>query len=518
MSATNLVEYAKDPFKHDHAAYEKSIFDLKRAPHLATGEVLLASTYRALGLAPVSEDSVKLEKIDELPAALAQVTDAGRAAWDAVLGPGGALRSPTPSGRRNNGQPLPQLAPLVPAIAQHAGVLGRANRRPFMGHLVVLAVMQGAGLQDHRVHLERLRNALDVTSEDDVFARFLQDCLLKEGARAPRPWGPDVASDPFDAFLSRERHAWARLTPPERMVRDIDHLVRLKSLVTRRQWTSLVEAVLRVGTGTYVLWMFRANVAAWRLVQEALDGRIATRDDVQQRLFEAHYGDGALLTVGEDSTPALRDILEQYALARFGLNALLFRLADAGAAFSPPSGAASNIDSVDTFRALLAHAHENRARLAPETPARWLADQARQILDENAPQVALKRSGTLRNCQLFVNGVLRQLKPSEPSRAEYDQAFCIASRKRRWRVQLGPVTLLALAYACCSDRQGRPVTLDDFAEHLAMYGIRPPREGLVKSDVVARLEQLGVIIDSPDATGGRVLVNPFRSHERSGTP
>ena len=56
---------------------------------------------------------------------------------------------------------------------------------------------------------------------------------------------------------------------------------------------------------------------------------------------------------------------------------------------------------------------------------------------------------------------------------------------------------------------GAPVTLQQLANRFSFYGVRLStgdlHEGVVANDLAA----LGVLVDSPDAGGGRLVLNPF---------
>ena len=58
-------------------------------------------------------------------------------------------------------------------------------------------------------------------------------------------------------------------------------------------------------------------------------------------------------------------------------------------------------------------------------------------------------------------------------------------------------------------RKEVPASLDDLRRHLSHYGLRTPAGELAQGRVGADLEKLGLVVDSPDAAGGRMLVAPF---------
>ena len=57
--------------------------------------------------------------------------------------------------------------------------------------------------------------------------------------------------------------------------------------------------------------------------------------------------------------------------------------------------------------------------------------------------------------------------------------------------------------------QGAPVTLQDLATRFSFYGIRLSTGDLQEGVIANDLEALGILVDSPDAGGGRLVLNPF---------
>jgi hypothetical protein len=69
--------------------------------------------------------------------------------------------------------------------------------------------------------------------------------------------------------------------------------------------------------------------------------------------------------------------------------------------------------------------------------------------------------------------------------------------------------LVTLVHACSAANPVIPVSLDDLSGHFADYGLRVPAGELVHGKTGRDLTMLGLVIDSPDAAGGRLLVRPF---------
>lgn len=69
--------------------------------------------------------------------------------------------------------------------------------------------------------------------------------------------------------------------------------------------------------------------------------------------------------------------------------------------------------------------------------------------------------------------------------------------------------LVMLVHACCAANPSIPVSLDDFRQRLGEYGLHVPAGELVDGKTGRDLARLGLVIDSPDAAGGLLLVPPF---------
>ena len=69
--------------------------------------------------------------------------------------------------------------------------------------------------------------------------------------------------------------------------------------------------------------------------------------------------------------------------------------------------------------------------------------------------------------------------------------------------------LVMLVHVCCAENPAIPVSLDDFRHCLGEYGLHAPAGELIDGKTGRDLARLGLVVDSPDAAGGRLLVQPF---------
>jgi hypothetical protein len=482
----------------DHERYRDSIL-APVAPEWATGEVLLSGAYRKL-LLGVSESSVDRRQLQSLSNDLPRP-----ALWADLFAHAAGLQSP-PSKKEMLG--LAQLMPYVPEIARYAGVLGQPRHRWDPGNLLLTALAAGCHPSVFDDHVRRLATALDVDGSDDIFARFVEYSLRQLPGTA-RTTSTTVPRNP----------AWRPtvsdlLTPAERFTRDLDSVIELKPTVTRRQWTALVEALLRIGLAAHILWICRLNARTWELVQRAIDhNEVPILQDVEDQCWLSHHSE-PLLALGHNATPLIRQSIQAFVQARIGLSLTLHALDDAGLPWNEQIGAGTHPS--DSIHRLLNHICTNsdavRSVIAQQFSGQGLWEVAGAVADANQA-LARGDDGFASNVNEFIRYSLSQLQPRDPELQSYDQSCMFRKRTSAlnspWLVQPGPTTLVLLVSTCCRSTGGVPSNLDDLKSHLSDYGVHASAGELQAGTTARDLELLGLVIDSPDAAGGRLLVDPF---------
>ncbi len=504
-----LDQFRQSPFERNHLGYDESCLSLGVQPEYATSDVLLGSCYRALQLVAVQEREVNLEDVNQLPERLGGHSGPVEM-WQFVFE--NALRSPV---RPRERRPLPQLVPVVPSLGKFSGVLGGTNRSRWnAGRLAIYTLACGVGPRDFLTVSQDFAKALDVDEEeDDQFAVFLEQAISPllgvQRKHVDEEWrirGLDWSNIPY-----REEPV-KPLSPAEVFAQDLLELLRLKPSLTRRQWCALVESLLRLGLAAHVLWVCRLNSVVWRFVLEVLDGSDPPSEcDVRRELWSAHLGYGAFLDGGQSSDSYFRRQVENYATARLGLNLLLHALEDADAGWAMSVPGSQEISATEQISQLLCHISTMRFRLSSK-PRVWVMTQLGEVLDNQSSKVS-GRSGSPKNLYEFLAHTLRRRPSKDPSLNEHDQGYLLAKlpgpRNAPWVVRPGPVLLLALCYSTCRSMGGAPVTLQHLATRFSYYGVRLSTGDLQDGAVANDLGALGVLVDSPDAGGGRQVLNPF---------
>lgn len=526
--AGSLEKFLGRPSAEVHPRYTGSVL-APVAPEYTTGEGLVAAAYRTL-LLDLHDKDVDLAKIPKLPEQLVNtLADNGLIAaaerapllefWrDLIMGPAG-LSSPTPAGSQAR---LPQLMPLVPSVAHRSGVIGVHGRGRWQpATLLLSAIWSGSRGADGSRLVEDLRGALEVGGGDDLFARYVEACLaeLEDPITSPTIEALAETGSRSAAWRSDQRDGHI---PAERFVEDLHHVLQLKSRLTRRQWTALLEAQLRLGLATHQMWLCRLNVRVWDLTRQALAGNRPDPDAVVAYCWRAQESDAPFLELGADSVPAMRRLLANYARARLGINLLLFALDDAGAAWESNLGTGAQTPA-HALSDLLSHVADNADEINART--RSVSDQDGDLLAtagavaDRAAKLVNARFGVTRNILFFLRYILGQLQPVDPEQSPYDQGFLIHRPLKRSGterpVRPGPTALMLLVHAASRSVAPVPASMDLLRRHLAGYGIAASADELRTGSTVRELERLELVVDSPDAGGGRMLVDPLGIVERT---
>ncbi len=490
-----------------HAAYEQSFLHMRPAPEYASGEVVLASTYRRAGFEPsiVTEGKVpslgrefqKLLDKGKRPGGREAVTGIDADAWSRIVS--GTLRSPKQPNQSS--KRFLQISPVVPDAAMYSLSARLSANSWNPGELVAAVVQYGSKSPDNaQVLWHELFNALSVDENDDIWARFLDAEFrswrakpLADAWQSPRALAKDAR---FEAW-----HEASTCVPATQFVEDLAKILALKKLLTRRQWISMLEAMLRIGTASHILWVCQANIQCFDLARKVLQGSIPPPDHESLKSLLStgtgfwRYGQYASTTLTANATGFVK--------ARAGLNLMLHQL-ESEFDSNKLAGTLANTRSIIEFLAWLG---EIRERFDMEA----FRGGYQNVIESDPRRVAGKK-GIASNVQEFLRHVLGQRQTAERGLDSYDQSYFMAKsgshKSARWAVGLGPVSVLALVHACTSKARG-PRTVEDFCRHIGQYGIEVEAQDIPGSPLGQTLRNLGLVLDSPDAEGGMVLVNPF---------
>jgi hypothetical protein len=360
------------------------------------------------------------------------------------------------------------------------------------------------GCKDHEIAQalwKSLFMALTVGENDDVFARWLEQ--ETSAWNTPSPWEFVPVSIDEAANLSCDDFDNVSFLPAKQFAKDLRAIIQAKDAMTRRQWTSLLESVLRLAAVAHVTWLCDVQARVWRTLSDALAGQ-GPIGHVQAR--DAIFPDSPQYMIyGGKALHGLKDRTSSYLSARLGINSILWSLEHAGTPFS------GDLSSSEGIALLCQHIRDNRAALEAAGTQLTLLD----IREREARALNCKK-GIGANILEFARHALGQRHTAVHLLKGYDQGYVLkkkgSSPSSPWIVSLGPVAVLALVH-CSLAGMGGPRSIHRLGQHLAAYGIVVDRHDIARNDLGHQLRMLGLVLDSPDAESGMLLLPPFPANQ-----
>jgi hypothetical protein len=495
----SLQEYLQDPWKREksHKSYADSAFGMRTAPEFATGEVVVSSLYRAIGFGGFGENMVnaagrELENKYK-GTAKAPAESVSNDTWQTILH--GVLASPTQSNQSSR-RSL-QMCPLIPDVNLYSGS-ARLSGNPWNpGTLLQRIIQMGCkSIEDANELWAELFAALSVGDQDDAWARWLQEEFGRRKLNG-KAWGATLLKEESNDLSNEDKRA--HKFPAQQFVSDLKSVIAAKEAMTRRQWISLFEAVIRIGAVSHVLWLCGVSTSLWLLAQQVLAGHDGPQSI--EATSEALYGSKThYISYGNLVLPTLRNIASGYLAARLGLNTLLWHLEELGIAVPALNSASDVYNLLETLKS-------NRERLVTAGALR----DFHKLVDEHPRSLACKK-GIGSNLLEFCRYSLGKRQTAEATLRSYDQSYFLnkrgSAKSAPWVVSFGPVALLAIVHCCLREFSG-PRSVKHFSHHMGLYGMSVSVDDIGTSQLGKELRMLGLILDSPDAESGILLVPPF---------
>jgi hypothetical protein len=485
-----------------HEAYKSAFFRMRPAPENATGEVLLSALYRTVGFPTLSERDVpslgsEFYRRLQTPTKQMLSRDGKISArgWHKIIDE--VLKSPKQLNQSK--QRFLQLMPLVPALALYTSSARLRGNSWNPGDLVQRSLgFSGQGKDGVEQTWKRIFDTLTVDRGDDVWARFLAEELVS--------WKPPRISHEWkyaglgDVMAICNEDANAIQSPAKYFHEDLDAVLRLKPHLTRRQWLSMLESILRIGTTSHVLWICHVHEVIWGQLQQCLSGKVPNTDNLHEDLSIPSNG---FWVYGDKALPKAKDMIRKYYIARIGINHVL-KVAD-HVGMEIPVGSLSTVEGVSSFLYKISEAHGKLSQYN-------ILSKQRELLDMEPRQLACAK-GIPSNMMEFIRYSLGQRQTAEVELKGYDQGYYLRKKgaysAAPWCVSFGPVAAMTLTY-CCAIKSKFPRNVADFCKHLAGYGICIHPNDVPASDLGSTMTNLGLILDSPDAEGGMMISSPFK--------
>lgn len=507
----SLADFKQTPWSKSHPSYQKSALAISPAPEYASSEVLLASLYRTIGFASASEGGVpqagrdldrRIQKLREKRQPPPTGAIVGVEAWNTVLH--GILESPKLPNQSS--KRFLQVTPIVPGAALFSGSARLSRNSWPAGRLIRRMICLGSKDRESAQRLwQSLFTALSVDDEDDVFARWLDQETSAWNSEASN-WA--LSPIPEDEIPTLETLDFREIQflPARRFTKDLQAIIQAKGSMTRRQWTSLLEALLRLAATSHVIWLCDVHFKTWGCLSAALsDGNAPLSElDARRALFpEAPQ----YMTYGGKALQGFKDKVSSYLNARLGINALLWSLDQIEAPYT------GNLSSSAGIAALCQHIRQHKAELARLGTLETIADVRGQ-----EGRALLCKKGIGSNLLEFARHVLGQRQAAVPLLRGYDQGYILkkkgSSPSSPWIVSLGPVAVLALVH-CALAGMGGPRSVHRLGQHLEAYGMAVDKHDIGRNDLGHQLRMLGLVLDSPDAESGMLLLPPFPINQAS---
>ena len=413
------------------------------------------------------------------------------AEWNVVME--GILESPKQANQST--RRLLQMSPIVPDISLYSGA-PRTTGNPWTpGRLIANIITIGSDTRQAAEELwHELAEALDVMPQDDVWARWLHEEFQR------RSKGPAWKDTPLHGDVDLGVRDKRRLQyPAKRLCKDLKAILQSKSLMTRRQWVSLLESVLRIGSVSHILWLSDVNGRLWVRMKEILRGASApslgcVTDDVISH--NTHF-----LSYGYPAMSEVRGYISRYLVARIGINGVLWKLEELKVT------GVRRLADCESIENLLRIIEEKRDVLAASDV---LADM-QKLQDEHAKLIAGKK-GIGANLFEFCRYVLGQRQTADETLRGYDQGYYLRKKGDYASAQLivsfGPVAVLAMVQCCLQNAAG-PRSIQALCRHMLEYGIKLQGDDVINGELGRKLRTLGLVLDSPDAESGMLLMRPF---------
>jgi hypothetical protein len=477
-------------------AYTSSLLHLSPAPEYANGEVVLASLYRKVG-----SDGPTEQKIPNLGREFERRIKRGKRTqneyeivglsstdWhELIVGPLRSPKQPNQTASR-----YLQISPIVPDAALYSLSARQSNNSWDPGKLIAKILMLGSrSFEDAKLLWDELFNALKVTSDDELWAKFLDYEF--------RSWRTDDQKDFFnypnpldnkDYFDFFEQIDF----PAKQFVNDLSALIRLKRHLTRRQWISMLESLLRLASASHVFWIASLNMHLFEALKKLISGDkpYEVKCDFWKAVSKPRF-----ISYGQYSARAIKTFSTGYLKSRVGINLLVHLINE------------KNKDESISFKNISETIDDIYSKQSPEIIKRFWTEYQKIIESDN--RIVQGKKGSASNISEFLRHVLGKRQTSETGLASYDQGYYLAKRGGgAWEVSMGPVAVLTLVHTCTHDKPGSS-NIEDLFMHLGRYGIELTIQDLKSSSLERTLRSLGLVVDSPDAEGGMALLSPFES-------
>ena len=501
----SIKTFISAPWKSSHKLYKLSPLVISPAPEYANSEVLLSALYRTIGFHNISEGIVpqagkdfdkKIQGYRRKKSAPPEGATLNGDGWHTMLH--GVLESPKLPNQSS--KRFLQLSPLTPAISTFSGSARLSSNSWPAGAL--LRNMVSVGTRDTgsaQMLWADLFSALSLGDTEDVFASWLEQEAHAWGANSK--WSLQEILNSDLITLNEVDFNEIGFFPARQFSKDLRAIIYAKDLLTRKQWISLVDSTIRLASASHVLWLCDVQTRIWNhLWQVVVSNDFLSTEGVRRLIFPDRP---QYMSYGGRALSSFRDLTSSYLTSRLGINALLWSLENIGVPYDGDIGSSSGVS------ALALHIRAHKQKLLESNFKEIFLD-----LKESEARVLGCKKGIGSNLLEFLRHVLGQRQTADGLLKSYDQSYVLKKRSSSaaspWVVSLGPVAALSAVH-CALFEVGGPRSIHRLSEYLGAYGLLIDKYDISRSDLGIQLRKLGLILDSPDAESGILLLPPFIS-------
>lgn len=318
----NLSGFLESPAKNDHPNYKLSFFPMRPAVEYATGEVMISSLYRAVGFPNISEKDVSRfgryydKRIKKPPKILSDRENSLSAkSWERLVRE--ILKSPKqPNQSKKNFLQLSPITPTVTALSSSARLRGNSWNP---GELIKRTLGFSNASENHISKIwEDIFTSLSIADNDDIWAKFIDKELIDwKPPNIEISWKKIPYGNNFPITRSDAKEI---VSPANRFAKDTELILSIKSVLSRRQWISIFESIIRIGSASHILWICHVNEVLLNFIWKSLEGKEIDRSTLVTNLSLPEKG---FWRYGDKAMTIIKHLVRKYYSARLGINLFL---------------------------------------------------------------------------------------------------------------------------------------------------------------------------------------------------
>lgn len=416
-------------------------------------------------------------------------------------------------GRRKEGTSEYYYTPAYPQLASHAWLRKKTDRivRDMFIRGPLREALATAGENKAQATKQLVSSTVGALLGEDKDGRpdLLKDAIAGSDAHLP----PEMAESKIHDLLSEQSALDEEKTTElsQQILEDWIEICDLQNHLPRLEWIAVLSTFLRCAIPCWLLTEMQVAVIYRDILRDSLSEGIFVPED--RALLRVKRRNRGLLSPTLTPSNPIDAIVAKYMKARIELNALVQTARQANDVIreridhSESRLAVKNGGShvgILMLQAALKSVRDNRK-------ASW-----RSILEtaETVPAwVSPLRIGQGKNIEEF----LRVTRNDHVAGLDDGYLFERVGPKNKKQFRLFPASRVLMLFAYLASRKkvnrgelgNQRLLLVDLEAHFAIYGIDFSKAGGVRSYLVSRLQEIGVLKGKPDAGGGAEIQAPY---------